>query len=181
MEFERERQRQLTGNKIPASQFLEIGKGIGEQFKKSLGAKVNLAKGVGQMLFGGVQIDVPDLLRQAITLSASDREQKEKATQDAAAEAKDRLQAEMDRFREESQQRKEAIEKSSVAAKSFQGGSVEEFNFLRDKQLQADKIEAERKIAQEESQQRESLNQELIEALKEIFGNNQQAPEIGVI
>lgn len=170
--------------KLPMEQIKQIGIAAAQKTKDAFKPLVNtLGRKLPNAFAPTISLfkQTPPLLKQAFELQRAENEQRRQSEQDAATAAKDRLQAEMDRFREESQQRKEAIEKSSVAAKSFQGGSVEEFNFLRDKQLQADKIEAERKIAQEEAQQRESLNQELIEALKEIFGNNQQAPEIGVI
>ncbi len=77
-------------------------------------------------------------------------------------------QAEMDRFRNF---RAEAKANASFgAASSFSAGSVEEFEFRRDKQLQAEKIAEEKRLAKEEREFQAALNQRIIEKLDEIGG-----------
>ena len=79
-------------------------------------------------------------------------------------------QAEMNNFRKMQAQARENANTS--AASSFSAGSVAEFEFRRDRELQADKIAADKKLAAEEREFMAGLNQRIIEKLDEIGGED---------
>ncbi len=135
-----------------------------------------LGSGLGSAISG---LDIGGLARTAIGMNKADAKQQAdafKAFADSIDNAKraSRLdaisggQAEMDRFRNF---RAEAKANASFgAASSFSAGSVEEFEFRRDKQLQAEKIAEEKRLAKEEREFQAALNQRIIETLLEIGG-----------
>ena len=150
---------------------------------------MGLAGGFGKMgkglldkaISAASSIDTVGLTKTAFSLRKADKQKEAQAFKDFAdsidkAKKNARLdaitggQAEMDRFRTFQDEAK--ANAGIGAASSFSAGSMGEYEFRRDRQLQAEKIAEEKRLAKEEREFQAALNQRIIEKLDEIGGGD---------